>query len=448
MTNKELLEIIKIARETSVNVNVLRKVLKIVELNGEISSKKAKQIKELFKMVNMNDIELLNIFEKSYHKKINCDYMIALSKHPLIKRFLNNMNFSKEAWDKILKFVSEMQENDKIDSLYIKWLSYIYSEEEFYLSTLDLFHEVFKESLETPFINYDWYFLYLLDRKIPFNYREHVFKLLKINMLNLLKENVEIKDIEAKAQKIISCYELYRYDFANLYASVITCIVDLDIPNIDYPGERGVYTYLYKAINYVCSNDNLGSNFKNSYYYQIATNRQIYPGNRLEFIRTICNRNLVLKNDLVRELWKINTNRGQEFLIELKWAFLNNGIRTNPLCKKFLLKEKDLKVLKLARLVFRNNRVRKDKESLCALCNLKTSEEKISFLNFLKNKYQDDLEIERKREEKKKALLKAYKNFFDKKIGMGRLEECLENSQELNINVVRVRRDKNNGRKI
>ena len=104
------------------------------------------------------------------------------------------------------------------------------------------------------------------------------------------------------------------------------------------------------------------------------------------------------------------------------------------------------------RRVFRNNRVRKDAENLCIFSDLKTSEEKRELLFFLENKYQDDLELEeineKRRIEEEQALLKAYQDFFNKKIGLEKLEQSLEKSEDLDISMVRVRIKKNDGRKI
>ena len=192
-------------------------------------------------------------------------------------------------------------------------------------------------------------------------------------------------------------------------------------------------------------NDNLGINFKNSKFYKLATNEEVAPEKRLEFITIICSKNLVLKDELVEELWEIYEEKESDILIELKFAFLNKDIRTNRLCKSFLLNETDLKVLKLARRVFRNNRVRKDKKNLRILCDLKTSEEKTTFLCFLENKYQDDIEVkrskERERKEKEQALLKAYQAFLNNKVGLAKLEESLNSSEDLTINL--TRRNKN-----
>ena len=46
MTNKELLELIKTAKENTVNVDTLRRLLKIAEQDGVITDKKVNLIKE------------------------------------------------------------------------------------------------------------------------------------------------------------------------------------------------------------------------------------------------------------------------------------------------------------------------------------------------------------------------------------------------------------------
>ena len=55
MTNKELLEIIKIAKENSINVDTIKRVFTLMEQDGEISYKKVNQIKELFQEKGIND---------------------------------------------------------------------------------------------------------------------------------------------------------------------------------------------------------------------------------------------------------------------------------------------------------------------------------------------------------------------------------------------------------
>ena len=448
MTNKELLEIIKLAKENSVNVDTLRRVLKIVEQDGEVSTKKVTQMKKLFQQGNINDDELLNILEKAYQKRLSWNFFLVLNNHPLIKSYLNKMDFSKEEWKIILEFVSVLPVDIVIDSLYIKWLRFL-CEQEYQIDELQFFHRVFKGSLNTPLVHSNWYFEYFLDKSKPLNNRSNALALLERNIFNIAREII-ISETEAKTRKIVKCYELYGNQFANLYATIITCVVDINVPKLQNDKEMDIYKILYTIMCHI--NDNLGINFINSSFYKLVTNKEKSPEKRLEFITIVGNKNLVLKDGLINTLWKIYEEKGEKFLIELTFAFLNNGIRTNILCKEFLLNEPDLNILKQARRVFRNNRVRKDAENLCILSDLKISEEKRELLFFLENKYQDDLELEeineKRRIEEEQALLKAYQDFFNKKIGLEKLEQSLEKSEDLDISMVRVRIKKNDGRKI
>ena len=448
MTNKELLEIIKLAKENSVNVDTLRRVLKIVEQDGEISTKKVTQMKKLFQQGNINDDELLNILEKAYQKRLSWNFFLVLNNHPLIKSYLNKMDFRKQEWAIILEFVSILPVDIVIDSLYIKWLRFL-CEQEYQIDELQFFHKVFKASLNTPLVHSNWYFEYFLDKSKPLNNRSNALALLERNIFNIAREII-ISETEAKTRKIVKCYELYGNQFADLYATIITCVVDINVPKLQNDKEMDIYKILYTIMCHI--NDNLGINFINSSFYKLVTNKEKSPEKRLEFITIVGNKNLVLKDGLINTLWKIYEEKGEKFLIELTFAFLNNGIRTNILCKEFLLNEPDLNILKQARRVFRNNRVRKDAENLCILSDLKISEEKRELLFFLENKYQDDLELEeineKRRIEEEQALLKAYQDFFNKKIGLEKLEQSLEKSEDLDIRMVRVRIKKNDGRKI
>ena len=448
MTNKELLEIIKIAKENSINVDTIKRVFTLMEQDGEISYKKVNQIKELFQEKGINDDELLVILENAYQKKINEHTILALNRHVLIKHALSKMNLNKKEWKLILDFVYLLPSDIVVDSIYVKWLRYICDQKYFNLDELNLYHQIFKESINTPCIYYNLHFKYLLDGSKPLNNRENILKLLKQNIMNMLKENVEIKEIEMKIKKITKCYELYGYKLTGKYATIITCIFDIDIPLITNDLEMQVYNNLYTSLCYVCTGDNLGHNFINSYYYKLATNKEIAPEKRLEFTSIMLySKNLILKDEWVYNLWKIYEEKDQAFLKELKYAFSNKGIRTNILCKSFLLNEPDLTVIKLARRTFRNNRVRKDNENLCILNDLKGKDEKLEFLQFLEEKYQDDLEVKRKeklsRQAKEEALLRAYKDFLNKKIGLTKLEESLKDSEDLEISIVRTRVNKN-----
>lgn len=462
MTNKELLELINITKENNVNTEVLRQLLKLVEQEGNITSKKISLIKELLQKKEINDLDLLNIYIKAYQKRpVSWMNLAMLNNHLLIKEYLKSQDYSREEWKEILEFVSKLPYNIVTDGIYIKWLRYVYeknqnsenskqlAKEYPRLNELKFFHQVFKAALPTNMIYSNWYFKYLLNNTKRIEARDNVLTLLKQNIFNLINE-ITLLEIEIKAKKIAKCYELHGFPFASLYATIITCKKDISIPVIENDQEYEIYLLLYKTM---CSNfisETVLPNFMTSLYYKIATHKGTSLSKRLEFMKNLTEKELILKDSFVYKLWVAYDSNGLEKMKLLKYAFLNNGIRTNILCKEFLIRENDLEVIKLARVVFKNNRVRKDTENLCILCDLKTSEEKIEFLQFLENKYVDDLdkqvEEEQERKIKENDLLKAYHDFFNKKIGLGKLEASLEETKTLDIELVRIRK-KNNERK-
>ena len=88
--------------------------------------------------------------------------------------------------------------------------------------------------------------------------------------------------------------------------------------------------------------------------------------------------------------------------------------------------------------------MRKDTDGLHTLCTLEKSADKIKALQFLESKYPDETEEKRLKEERKKqereTLEKAYQDFFDKKIGLAKLEKTLEATEGLKVELVRARK--------
>ena len=83
--------------------------------------------------------------------------------------------------------------------------------------------------------------------------------------------------------------------------------------------------------------------------------------------------------------------------------------------------------------------------------SLISHEEKIDFLNYLDSKYPDDTEEQEKKEmeitEKTDNLLDTYTAFLEENVGFEDLIQKLDETKNLNINMIRVR-VKDNGRKI
>ena len=264
MTNKELLKILELAQANNIKESTLRILLNVLESKEEIKKEQLIQLKSLLTESDINDEILLKILEKSYHyKNTNWNFIKKLNSHPAIKEYLSHQDFFKDVWKNILEFVSKLPQVPVLDSVYIKWLKYIQNESEnLTLSELKWFHKIMKESISSPLSHSNWYFTYLLDPKRE--HREEIFNLLKQNIFNMLSEGVNIDQVEIKAQKIVECYQLYGYTLASTYATIIACIIDLDIPLIENDLEKKIYLGLYNVI--LCLPDSTASNFLNSLY--------------------------------------------------------------------------------------------------------------------------------------------------------------------------------------
>lgn len=444
MTNQELLEIIKLAREYKVQVNTLTTLLKLAERDGEIREAQVARIKMLLKEPDINDSALLLILKKSdQRKKMNWKYIVQLKEHPQIKNTLASQNHSQKEWEIILEQVSTFPVSERVDMIYLKWLNELYKEP-VEIEELKFYHKVLKACMNTKLLYQDWYFNKLLDRRKLLKEREGIFLILKQNLLNLLSQNGFIEYETEKGQKMVECYELYGKKLASLYGTVITCVIDLEIPEITSEAEYDLYLSLYKTMCLVCADELVASNFIQSDYYEIATKEEIEAQRRLEFIMNLNEKSLVLKNRLVAKLWEAYNTGGLEKMKRLKYAFLNHGIRTNPLCREFLMQEESLRVLEVATTTLKKNRVRKDTDGLHTLCTLEKSADKIKALQFLESKYPDETEEKRLKEERKKqereTLEKAYQDFFDKKIGLAKLEKTLEATEGLKVELVRARK--------
>ena len=96
MTNKELLEIIKLAKEHHVNANTLRRILRLMEQDGEIKENRISQIKILLQEEQINNSMLLTILEKSYQKRtLNWDLICTLNKHIKIRSYVMDQDYEK-----------------------------------------------------------------------------------------------------------------------------------------------------------------------------------------------------------------------------------------------------------------------------------------------------------------------------------------------------------------
>ncbi len=202
MTNQELLEIIKLAKENHVNVNTLRRILRLMEQDGEIKENRISQIKILLQESQINNSILLTILEKSYQKRtLNWDLICTLNKHIKIRNYVMNQDYEKEKWKIILKTVSLFPEEETLDNIYIKWLKKV-DENHANLEEFTFFHKLFTSALGTDFIFTDWYFSSFLDKEEPLENRLAAsFSLINQNILNMLKSGTKIEDSIKKLKK-------------------------------------------------------------------------------------------------------------------------------------------------------------------------------------------------------------------------------------------------------
>lgn len=444
MTNQELLEIINLAKKNQISVESLKRILKLMEIDGAIPAHQTFRIKLLITSGKMKDKVLLSLLEQVYQKGCsNWQNVLLLDNHPILKEYLkeNGSNLNKKVWGMILDFVNIMPLDERLERFYVKELSFRINS--LSIEELDFFHKVLRSSMNTPLLYSTWYLPFFLDRKRTCKNRNLLLGILKTSLFGF---GLTIDEQEIKAKKIIHCFDLYGEEFASVYGSAIKVVDNLEIPRVTSEEEIDIYIELFTLISYVYMvKETAVKNFLTSFYYSLATNNEIDTQQRLEFVRNLSDINLILKDSLVKQLWNTYLDKGIEGMKVLKYAFLNKGIKTNLLCKNFLEQETSVEVLKLAREVFRKNCVRKDEEALCILNDLKTPAEKIEFLHFLDNKYPDiNPKEEENRAIKEQELLNAYQAFLNNQIGLAKLEESLYSSEDLTINL--IRKKKHNGR--
>ena len=157
MTNKELLEIITIAKENHISETTLRRLITILEQNDEVNKKQTAYLKTLLKDPDIQDETLLDIWEKSYYKRnVSWETVKVLQNHPLIKSFFSSEEFSKEEWKLLLEQIKKLPKDTVTDSIYIKWLRYLKSESE-NIKELAFFNQVFKDTLNSELLYMNWY---------------------------------------------------------------------------------------------------------------------------------------------------------------------------------------------------------------------------------------------------------------------------------------------------
>ncbi len=432
MTNNELSNIIAVVKKHHINVENLRRLL----LALETSRIEVEDDLMLCQPGLMNDEDVLCILEKV--TTIGChkwECIIYLEKVPKIKEFLKNEYFkkaNKDTWELVLEIIYKLSLLNKsdVEELYctslLKQMNISSNQE------LEFFQRVFCASISSQLLFRDWYLDYLLDTRKTRKMRSEVLKLMKAIIIR--EEELDLDELEALARKAIKCYELYGRDLAFSYVEFAWMDPSLPVPHIEDEREKEIYEKLYLFD----INKHNAKNFHHSFYYSIVTAGNIDVEKRLEFLTNLEEMNLIFKDSIVEKLWNIYLKLGIEGMLILKFAFLNNGIRNNVLCREFLGQADSLEVLKLAREVFFINLVRKDKESLSKLAGIQSEIEKEAYLQHLKDKYLDEISEQIKRREAAAAeTIDTYNAFLDKNVGLDTLVDSLEKTTDLHIELKR-----------
>lgn len=447
MTNQELLEIIKLANKKKIKEETLKKLFSLVEQDGGIKTSTVKRLKSLFLSSKISthqieDPQLFIILEEVKRTKefiwyLEQEELIAyleeLIAHPLIKEVLINENYHAMELQSILNTISVLKNKDD-EKLYLEKLSQLPKNEFQELKFLNL---IFKEVLlheQSVLFKLEPFFTYLMNPNIPLNFRHTILSLwLNIRFSKEMGKTLK----EKRLATIIQAYDQYGPEFTQSYISALNTGIDLDLPELSYL-EIELYINLYNKLSFLCSlKKNIAQNFICSFYYLILVNKELPPEQRIEIARLITEPQIILKDKLVKILVKSYLTKGKEHMLCLKYAFLNHGIRTNPLAMQILEAEEDVEVLLPTVQILKLNDVRKDNRSLSKLIKLTEKEEKLEFLHELEKTY-----AHKKNEPKpqnKEPLNEYYEAFLEGKRNLEELKKILEENKRQNVLLVRTK---------
>lgn len=445
MTNKELLDIIKLAQTNQVKADTLRKILAIVEVNGEVKENRMKHVFSMLSDPNVHDSTLLDILGKVYHGKDIWPAISLLVNYPSLKEYLVHKDFTRQEWSLILDNIYSFSENPLVGDIYLKWLKRI-GDTKASLEEFKLFHDVFATS-NNKIVYSNYYWNVLLDPTTPFDERKELFDIISRNILQM-EQDIPFVYKDDVLKRIVQAYKLYGFQFADTYATIIFWVADIPMPIMETEEEKNFYITLF---DFMCLHipDGQEKNLLNTYFYQYVTNKDIPLDERLAIVRTVKDKELIMKDNIIKMLIDVYKEKGIKALDLVRGALVNNGIRKNKLCREFLMQEESREVLKLASRTFKINRIRHDNECMQMLARLKSENEKLAFLQFLRSKYPDQTEedikrreLERKREvQLSNDVNTVYNDFLKNRAGYQKLTNALERAQDYEFSLVRKKKN-------
>ena len=224
MTNKELLDIIKLAQTNQVKADTLRKILAIVEVNGEVKENRMKHVFSMLSDPNVHDSTLLDILGKVYHGKDIWPAISLLVNYPSLKEYLVHKDFTRQEWSLILDNIYSFSENPLVGDIYLKWLKRI-GDTKASLEEFKLFHDVFATS-NNKIVYSNYYWNVLLDPTTPFDERKELFDIISRNILQM-EQDIPFVYKDDVLKRIVQAYKLYGFQFADTYATIIFCLADI-----------------------------------------------------------------------------------------------------------------------------------------------------------------------------------------------------------------------------
>lgn len=429
MNTYEFLNIMKTVEENDIDKKLFKRLIKLMESKS--------QIFRIFNFIRCNEFltkrELFKLFLDLYEKDI-----IDLSEDYYFNQFIDEIPYLpktmeyiksndcniKKALEIILNIPDLKLKNEDLYHLYEnKALDFKTLEElEFYNEILTNVNFQAKADILNAEFNIDL----LLDTTITICERRNLFEL----VVDYFNDLVDCYDAY-KINYVFTSYRLFGYD----YASTLKEILDKTFFFAAKPKSREEADSQVEVYKFLLDLDiePLINFFKNGFYSkEILFDESIPIFKRQCYFTLINSSEIIFKDELVKYLINLFETKGYDFAMFVSYMLRNNGIRTNPLCKNFILQEEDINVLKTAYGAFKINRVRKDKELLTALNSETNRDKKMAILDSLIDKYPRNskseadfqIELERKLE---KEILSSYKLYMKNKLSFDKLKAELEN---------------------
>lgn len=193
---------------------------------------------------------------------------------------------------------------------------------------------------------------------------------------------------------------------------------------------------MHKLHDYGCSDTVL-----TDFWYGTCYAKEVLTQNNVEeeYFSILSHSEFIFSDKITKRLVELIRNGKQDAASALNIAFRNNGIKHNPVCRAFLLKQTDEEVILEASRAFKINRIRKDLSALEKLNTLTTNKEKISYCKNLMVHY-GCLIIEDLLTAEENELYHDYDSYLSGRISLEKFSSQLEKVKNTNIELIRMKK--------